>query len=80
MKKRYWEARNLVIENKMFAGLTLDQALKLQTELKINKFLIEKIYNEYRDQEKLDALRDVKANLDLGYERGKERLIKNKAL
>ena len=69
MKKRFWEARNLVIENKMFAGLTLEQALKLQTELKINKFLIEKIYNECKDQEKLDALRDIKGYLELGYGR-----------
>ena len=78
MKKRFEEARNLVFENKMFEGLTLEEALKLQEKLKINKFLIERIYKEYRSQEKLDALRDVMGNLDLGYLRGQER--KNKAL
>jgi len=78
MKKRFYEARNLVFENKMFSGLTLNEALKLQATLKINKFCIEKIYNEYKDQENLDSLRDVIGNLDLGYIRGQER--KNKAL
>ena len=57
MKKRFYEARNLVFENKMFSGLTLNEALKLQATLKINKF----------------CMRDVIGNLDLGYIRGQER-------
>lgn len=81
VEKKYWEKRNLVFENKMFAGLTLNEALKLNNVLIMKpkgKFSLEEIYNEYREQEKLDSLRDVMGNLDLGYIRGQER--KNKAL